>query len=282
MTTATINPSFPDIHTKQDLPVDSYLRLTKSDVARIYKHVHDDRGSSALVMAFEELDENMADLFPKRPRSNEDRHVMDLWDWCTTDFHYTQDEEGIPLPKHGDYHYFVIKNQCHNMAPVAVEIAKLITGHDDWQEVTNNYHSACYSPSRRMLYDILADVTGEDAQQHPEATCLDDGSQSGCLPNWEDIEHPKNRKAIEAALAEYSKDKPNPVGMLRHIVYLLIQEECFADVERIVRIASEPEICLSRQEVLDIMLNYDDLTMTNCYNPIVYLTGSAGHVYCDE
>tara|TARA_R110000764_G_scaffold209754_1_gene295464 strand:- start:522 stop:1367 length:846 start_codon:yes stop_codon:yes gene_type:complete len=281
MTTSTINPSFPDIHTKQDLPVDSYLRLTKSDVAKVYEHVRSDMETSELVIAFEELGENMADLYPKREMGRE-RHVMDVWDWNIGDYYCMRNDEGIPYPKLGDYEFFTILGRCHDMVPVALEIAKLITGHDDWQEVTNNYHSAVYSPSRRMLYDILADVMGEDAQQHPEATCLDDGSQSGCLPNWQDIEHPKNRKAIEAALAEYSKDKPNPEGMLRHVVYLLIQEESLPYVERIVRIASEPEICLSRQEVLDIMLNCDDLTVTNCYNPIVYLTASAEHVYCDE
>jgi len=28
-----------------------------------------------------------------------------------------------------------------------------------------------------MIYDILADASGEDAYQYPEATCLDDGVQ---------------------------------------------------------------------------------------------------------
>ena len=61
MTTATANPSFPDIHTKQDLPVDSYLRLTKSDVAKVYQHVHDDRGLSKLVIEFENIRDTFHD-----------------------------------------------------------------------------------------------------------------------------------------------------------------------------------------------------------------------------
>ena len=173
MTTATANPSFPDIHTKQDLPVDSYLRLTKSDVAKVYQHVHADRGLSKLVIEFE----NIRDTFHDKLDNFDGCYFLNLWGACRTDYHYNEEDKGTPLPKHGDYRYFVIVHCCHDMAPVALEIAKLITGYDDWQIVTNNHHSAVYSPSRRMLYDILADAHGENAYHFPEATCLDDGEQ---------------------------------------------------------------------------------------------------------
>jgi len=185
MNTLLANPSFPDINTRSDLEIDSYLRLTKSDIAKIYKHAEQDRGLSALVIAFEDLNEDMEDLYPKCEMPK-DRHLMDVWNWCSHDYYCMRnDNEGTPYPKYGGYEFFTILGRCHDMVPIALEVAKLITGHDDWQEVTNNYHSAVYSPSRRMLYDILADVTGEDAQQHPEATCLDDGSQSGCYDSGE-------------------------------------------------------------------------------------------------
>ena len=164
------NPTFPDAITQQDLPVDSYLRLSDEDVAKVYQHVHDDLGLSKLVIHLE----NLHEIFDYVKRYKPTDYILDLWDYCTSDFHYMPHwDKGTPLPKYGDYSFFVIVHRCFDMAPVAREIAKLITGVDDWQIVENLNHAAVYSPSKRMLYDIMADSQGEEAFHYPEANKFD-------------------------------------------------------------------------------------------------------------
>lgn len=174
-TTASQAPSamtsFPDALTRANLRVSGYLSLTARDITSIYVEAYKRDSVIGIEMFALQLE------FRERRKGEETEAgytcdcVPPLWELLTNDYHLMRHDAGVPYPKHGDYAYFVIRNRCHEMVSLSLEIARFITKDENWRIVSNNHHSMVYNDKTEQVFDIMADVNGDAPFEFPEASC---------------------------------------------------------------------------------------------------------------
>lgn len=161
--------TFPDKTTSTDLHVNSWINLNSEQIAEVF--VQASIKGSIIHRAIEAMDEEFEGRFGQR--ASVTKGVPALYQHCTNDYHYTRQDEGIPMPVYGDYNYIVVCNRCHDTFPLAKAIIEHITG-DTWRVVSNYDHTCIYHDDTETIYDFHSDgMTGGDPYLFPYSNYSD-------------------------------------------------------------------------------------------------------------